>query len=156
MNNENEFRVWNGMEMVYDVMVGKFGAFYVNPGAKGDGLDEKDSASLTPFNTKYSDTTPVMRNTGLKDKNGNKIFQGDIVNVAYATRDEDGYIASDPPATGYVDWNEHSTGWIVRTQSKMSVTTDGTVMTSIITKDPGYIEIIGNRYANPELLRGGV
>lgn len=24
------FRVWNGREMVYDIMAGKFGIFYVN------------------------------------------------------------------------------------------------------------------------------
>lgn len=34
----NKFRVWNGSEMIYDVTVGKFGAFYVNPGDKGDGV----------------------------------------------------------------------------------------------------------------------
>lgn len=73
------FRIWNGREMIYDVMVGKFGAFYVNPGSKGNGLDENDSASLTPFNTKYPDSTPVMRYTGFPDCNGVDIFQGDLV-----------------------------------------------------------------------------
>lgn len=152
MNRELKFRVWNGMEMVYDVTIGKFGAFYVNPMSKGNGLDENDSASLTPFNTRYHNDTPVMQFTGLKDKNGKEIYEGDIVDVAYAQRDDDGYVVSDPPARGFVDWDEHSTGWIVRTQSKMSVTPDGTVMTSIITKEPGYVEIIGHKYQTPDLL----
>ena len=57
MNRKLKFRIWNGTEMIYDV-VGKFGTFYVNPGNNGHGLDPNDLASLTPFTTKYSDDTP--------------------------------------------------------------------------------------------------
>ena len=42
---ETKFRVWTGMKMDYDVVVGKLGAFYVA------GLDPKDSASMSPANT---------------------------------------------------------------------------------------------------------
>ena len=81
MNREILFRVWNGQEMIYNVVVGKFGVCYVNPGSKGDGLDENDNASLTPYNTKYPDGLRVMQFTGLTDKNGEKIFEDDIVKV---------------------------------------------------------------------------
>lgn len=90
---KREFRVWNGMEMIYDVVVGKFGVFYVNPGAKGDGLDPNDSASLTPFTTKYADGTEAMMFTGLLDKNGKKIFSKDIVEMAGGQR-------------GIVEWSD--------------------------------------------------
>lgn len=73
-------RVWNGHEMIYDVVIGRFGAFYVNP--SNGGMDEKDSACLSPFNSKYPESVPVMLFNGLYDKKRKEIYSGDIIKGA--------------------------------------------------------------------------
>lgn len=70
---EIKFRVWTGMAMEYNVLAGKLGVFYVQ------GLDPKDTASLSQFNTIYSESTPVMQFTGIKDRKNKEIYEGDIL-----------------------------------------------------------------------------
>lgn len=134
-----EFRVWNGAEMVYDVTVGRFGAFYVNPGSKGNGLDENDSASLIPFNTKYHNDAPVMQFTGLKDVNGNKMFSKDIIEMAGGQR-------------GVIEWCQELGCY------QMEIHEDGEIFTATIySHQEGDRntdrKVIGNIYQNSDLLR---
>lgn len=126
MNTENKLRIWNGREMVYDVVSGRFGTFYVNPMAKGDGLNDNDTACLTPFNTKYSDEVPVMRPIGLTDKNGIEIWEGDKIK------------------TPNNDW-----GVVVWKAPFFEVTVSETQSSMYSREWFSLVEVIGNIYQNP-------
>jgi uncharacterized phage protein (TIGR01671 family) len=131
MNRELKFRVWNGSEMVYDVTVGKLGVFYVNP--TNNGLDLYDSASITPLNTKYPDSTPVMQYTGLKDKNGKEINEYDVVLCGGKQRT--------------IKW-ANGKFWFVAECSNQHED-----ISEMFGKYYGKVEVIGNIYENPELLQ---
>jgi len=137
---EIKFRVWNGLQMVYDITVGKFGIFYVNP-ENGDGLNPQDTASLTVNTTKYSDGIDVMQYTGLKDKNGKEIYEGDIVQNKDFIEQWD---EATEDVIGVVELYDGCFG-LVNSEDDLSNELPLFALTEI--------EVIGNVYDNPELLK---
>jgi uncharacterized phage protein (TIGR01671 family) len=137
MKRKIKFRVWNGQQMDYNVIAGFLGAFYVQ------GLDEeKDYASLSPFNTKYDNETPLMQFTGLHDKNRREIYEGDIVEMTdpYGENNLNSEIKYENGA-----FTVEADGWFG--MGETDVTAVGWAQEQDI-----LIEVIGNIYENPELL----
>ena len=74
--------------------------------------------------------------TGLKDKDGKEIYEGDVVRIWADPKDYNGYKGHN--YIGVVEWDEFILGFIL---------SDGHGL-----KDFEFIEIVGNIYENPELL----
>ena len=90
------------------------------------------------------DPDTVSEFTGLRDKNGKRIFEGNIVRITTPQ----GVVANALVQIGeYFDGEEHYIG--------VYGTIDGESAAILAGKDEHY-EVIGNKWDNAELLKGGV
>ena len=141
---EIKFRVWdkNNKEMI-----GR------------EGMNLYTFANLT-YNLADVDLLEVMQYTGLKDKNGKEIYEGDILKWIYPA----GYSLAEvrfgdfDNGEEYED-NERGIGWYVKEESRF--TFKNSEQKNIKVRVYGFKgyplntykhEVIGNIYENPELL----
>lgn len=116
-------RLDNG-EWVCGFIVKMFGTYHI--------IDKDDE------NTAYEVISETVgQYIGLKDKNGKRIFEGDILGSRYY------YMSPDDVAVEVVKWFRN--GWAIQ---------EGDCMPDSLTEDGilPYSEIIGNIHDNPELL----
>ena len=111
-------------------------------------LDYEDSYNGQPMirTTMYSDYFDtedmiLMQYTGLKDKNGKEIYEGDIVKFRFKDDREEF-----PDLIGYIEYQTTFTAFrIMSNQGSFKID-----ITEI-----KFIEVIGNIYENPKLLEEG-
>ncbi|EUJ29622.1 YopX family protein [Listeria cornellensis] len=128
MSREIEFRAWDVVEKRW-LSIDEFVL-------RSDGIVLLVSQCESAFDSsvilsKDSDIK-LMRYTGLRDKNGNKIFEGDI------------------------GWDDHTECWgvVVFDEGKFLYVWEN--VSEDLWERTGDIEIIGNIHDNPELLKEGV
>ena len=96
--------------------------------------DEDGEYARTDEFDKISNKFELMQFTGLKDKNGKEIYEGDIIKASYENEDE----------VGEVFYEKESAMFNIKGSSWFSEE-------DLLYSDRFY-EIIGNIYENPELL----
>ena len=83
------------------------------------------------------DKVELLQSTGLKDKNGKEIFEGDVVRQ----------VRTQPTKE-----NETITGVVTMLEGAWSIVNDNKQLASVLWSETAENEIIGNIYENPELL----
>lgn len=141
MRRPIKFRAWNALEqkILCPVAVNDQGFPYI--------WDDRFLQLIQMPSTYYHDgiVPPVMQFTGLHDKNGKEIYEGDIVRIEnFLTHWE-----TEPP----IDWrifeiiyNQYT--WNLRNPYISTPLADYDTKTL----EPWHIETIGNIFENPDLL----
>jgi hypothetical protein len=110
---EIKFRAWRGKEMIYDVIV----------------WNNETILEVDEYEHNQREVKAIMQFTGLTDKNGKEIYEGDIV--------------KSPKKEYEVVWNNECARWGLL---------DGINYPVAIHHEGTTLEVIGNVHENPELL----
>jgi len=137
MSREIKFRAWDK------------GSEYMHSNVQSAVYEDPDE--WTEFNTVLGlERFEVMQYTGLKDKNGKEIYEGDILTSSeYPFQDDGEYNYH-----GVVEWGEEEAAYYLTKHlaNKNRRGISHGISEMLGQEDMSTFEIIGNIYENPELL----
>lgn len=126
-----KFRVWmKSLKWMCDVTNISFDSKFV------DICQQGDTERYTEMSVEFDEIT-LMQSTGLFDRNGKEIFEGDIVRQV---------------RTQPITENETITGVVIMIEGAWLIMNDCEQLASYLWSETDENEIIGNIYENPELL----
>ena len=125
-----KFRAWNGKEMIEPHLV----VVYL-----GAGYVEKPSFDLNRINLEDGEEVELMQFTGLTDKNGKDIYEGDL-------------LQNDSGRIGKVVWHKYTASW--DTNVVYSSGRDNFIGFKPV-EWGSRITVIGNIHQHPELMDRG-
>ena len=115
-------------------------------GVHGQFIDDGYHFNENYDKTPYVDETTVGQYTGLKDKNGKEIYEGDIISVN----------GKYPKLIRYIDeWASYCLANLTDLDCDLKTSYWQQVSPCWWTDYKREIKVIGNVYDNPELLKGG-
>ncbi len=144
------FRAWDGkkMHVVTELHLLESGSAEVLIWDNTGGLDGEGGQSIIgctcvedcKIQKRYDLAVILMQFTGLKDKNGVEIYEGDVVNVVSSFRKGN--------ITGTIVWNDK----LLRLEIRAGGRSSGVKWINWLLEKSATIEVIGNIHENPELL----
>jgi len=151
-----KFRAWHiGRKIMFDV-----DELTVSAHASGMTADGYRIGGFFHANLGDSVTVNLMQFTGLHDKNGKEIWEGDVVHVNGQFQYSDSLRIKE---NGLVVWSEHAASFLIQFNPHNSVSKFNDIarpkkekpvdyIKSWLRIDRGIFEVLGNIYENPELL----
>lgn len=134
-----KFRAWNGKEMLDPFRFSHLLSNYHTEYASGT---REDLAEYN-FHTGSDEPLEVMQFTGLSDKMGREIYEGDLVEIPLRW-------GTPSPSVCEVVFEEGM--YVAKSVRKYDIQGKGLRYLTLGLRDKSIIEVIGNVHQNPELL----